>query len=695
MELLVGGGRLGLGCMSVSGQYDSGTPLPAEESLAFFQGAHNAGYTHFDTAEVYHSGPFGQPPGTDAVFNEAQLGAFFRTIPRSSFTVGTKYAPWLHDWNADYPTVKAALLRSLSRLGLGYVDIYYTHRVPSREYAVAFMHTCRRLVHEGLIRAVGLSEVSTEWLVAAHAVHPVRCVQQEWSLLSRGIEDGLVPACVRLGVAIVAYSPLARNLLSGPADRPTDMRRRLVPRFSEDNFAQNQRMVTKIEKLAADKGCTTAQLSMGWLLQRASDMGVECIPIPGTKRLPHALDNMASAQLRLASGDMESLEQIALLVAGAREGDGYLAGAFEGGTKKAEFASALSQIAEVKRLNPGNLACKHFDVAYFNSLDDGLKARMIQCARSGFENPDSGVGAYAMQPDDYTALSPFMDPLIREYHKASPDAVHVNDWTVSGTFDLAELGLPALSMRVRVGRNLKSFPLPGAMSKQERCELEDTMVSAFEKLMAMPEYGGRYNSITPGHPCFVNHEMYNKLVKEHIMFKDMSKDPYLLSAGIAKDWPHGRGCYVSADKEFIVWVGEEDHLRVMCMKKGAILNQVFDRLEKALQIVSGIEGIEFACSESYGLVTSCPTNLGTGMRASVHVPLPNLTSDGTDNRAKAVALPLGLSVRGIGGEHTAIGADGTVDISPSARLFIREGEIIEALYKGLQALMLEESRSKL
>merc|ERR1719183_1674322 len=125
------------------------------------------------------------------------------------------------------------------------------------------------------------------------------------------------------------------------------------------------------------------------------------------------------------------------------------------------------------------------------------------------------------------------------------------------------------------------------------------------------------------------------------------------------------------------------------MKKGTKLNEVFDRLKKLLAKVESIDGIDFAKDDQYGYITSCPTNLGTGMRASVHIKIPNLTSDGTDTKAKEVAGPLGLSVRGTGGEHTPIGKDGTVDISPQARLFIKEKEIIEALYKGIQLLMAE------
>jgi len=173
----------------------------------------------------------------------------------------------------------------------------------------------------------------------------------------------------------------------------------------------------------------------------------------------------------------------------------------------------------------------------------------------------------------------------------------------------------------------------------------------------------------------------------------MSADSFLLAAGIAGDWPNGRGCYHSEDKQFIIWVGEEDHLRIMCMKKGALLNEVFDRLEKAVKVVE--EKIDGGCAKSpdFGVVTSCPTNIGTGMRASVHIALPNLTKDGTDAKAKEIAKPLGLSVRGLGGEHTPIGADGTVDISPSARFCISEAEIVTALYKGISLLKAEEDKA--
>ena len=140
-------------------------------------------------------------------------------------------------------------------------------------------------------------------------------------------------------------------------------------------------------------------------------------------------------------------------------------------------------------------------------------------------------------------------------------------------------------------------------------------------------------------------------------------------------------------------MGEEDQLRIMCMKKGTKLNEVFDRLHEVLQVIEKIPGIEFAHDADFGYVTSCPSNLGTGMRASVHVKVPNLTADGTDTKAKAICKPLGLSVRGLGGEHTPIGKDGTIDLSPSARLFIKERDIIAKLYEGIRQLMEEEKKA--
>lgn len=246
-----------------------------------------------------------------------------------------------------------------------------------------------------------------------------------------------------------------------------------------------------------------------------------------------------------------------------------------------------------------------------------------KCVKTGIDNPDSSLGCYAMTPLDYSKFGGFFDKVIRDYHgDDTGEKKHITDWNVDGVdYDVKKLGQDELSMRVRVGRNLIGFNLPGEMDKDERIKFEQKMLPAFDQLKE--KYGGKVYSLTPdfgdlgANPNLITKEEYQKLVDAHVMFKDMDADPYLKSAGISSDWPYGRGCWQSDDKMRIIWFGEEDQLRIMCMKKGSDLLDVFSNLNEMLKTVESIDGIEFARDESYGYVTSCPSNLGTGMRASV------------------------------------------------------------------------------
>jgi hypothetical protein len=248
-----------------------------------------------------------------------------------------------------------------------------------------------------------------------------------------------------------------------------------------------------------------------------------------------------------------------------------------------ENENMVNKILASRVRNQDNLMAKHFSEEYFASLSQAKQSRLLKICRSGADNHDSSVGMYAQQPDDYDEFSDYFDKVIREYHKISGNASHVNNWDLStkkekldaldcsdGKLDVSKLGLENCSMRVRVGRNLKEFPLPGSMSRADRVQMELKMVSAFKSLIGDPKFGGGYYSLTPSSPFHINEQKYKELVNDHVMFKDMSADKYLNSAGISSNWPYGRGCYVSADKQFIVWVGEEDHLRIMCMVKGYI-----------------------------------------------------------------------------------------------------------------------------
>lgn len=352
----------------------------------------------------------------------------------------------------------------------------------------------------------------------------------------------------------------------------------------------------------------------------------------------------------------------------------------------------IEQITRIRQSHPGNLMAKHFDPAYFKSLSSEHQKRLHQIILTGIENPDSIMGAYAMHPDDYDLFQPYLDLMIRDYHGIQGELHQRSNWDCGGLFDLSQVdaSLADSSMRVRVGRNLGDFPLTGAMNREDQMVFEQRMVEAFASLIANPAYGGRYLSLTPGSNYQISPEQYAQMVAEHKMFKDMSADPYLSVAGISSDWPYGRGMYESADGQFIVWVGEEDHLRIMTMKCGVLLNDIFDRLHNGLEILEQ-QGLNFACADTYGYITSCPTNLGTGMRASLHLALPKLTRNGKNlDNLKPIARELGLSIRGAGGEHTAAGAGGIVDISPRARLQITEGEICQRLYAGVEALWAKE-----
>jgi len=252
----------------------------------------------------------------------------------------------------------------------------------------------------------------------------------------------------------------------------------------------------------------------------------------------------------------------------------------------------IGRIQALKSEYPNNIAIQCFDSEYFSTLNQKKQVQLLKCLNSGIENPDSEMGCYACQPGDYDDFRPFFSKVLSRFHQVEEHVQHRNDWNLSGisglpedgNLDITRLGLPALSMRVRVGRNLRYFPLPGSMNREDRIVLEDRMQKAFQTLIDNPRYGGNYFSLTPESACFIDQTHYQALVDEHIMFKNMGEDPYLLAAGIAADWPHGRGCYVSEDRGFIIWVGEEDHLRILCMARGTILNSVFDRLKTAQRL---------------------------------------------------------------------------------------------------------------
>jgi aryl-alcohol dehydrogenase-like predicted oxidoreductase len=291
--------------------------MSSDNAFALLQGVYDAPHSgrFFDTAEIYKTGN----PYTDSeadTYNEAMLAPFFATVPRDTITVATKFMPGKWGGKCDYETVKTALMNSLSRLGLAYVDIYYMHRVPSLESGTEFAASCKRLLEEGLLRSVGLSECHGAWLREIHAVQAIGFVQQEWSLLSRSLESDLVPACAELGVTIVAYSPLCRNLLT-TTEKPKDWRANL-PRYEGEAYDRNLALQAKVGAAADAKGVSKAQLSLAWLFYKAAQLGVTVIPIPGTTKVANAQSNFMASQVEVTEEEGALLEELANQVEGTR-----------------------------------------------------------------------------------------------------------------------------------------------------------------------------------------------------------------------------------------------------------------------------------------------------------------------------------------------------------------------------------------
>jgi arginine kinase len=300
--------------------------------------------------------------------------------------------------------------------------------------------------------------------------------------------------------------------------------------------------------------------------------------------------------------------------------------------------------------------------------------------RSGVDNPDSNIGAYAGDEDCYGKFSALFDPIIEAYHGFLPEEMESRDefredacWS-----DLNFSGDQVVSTRIRLARNVKEFAFPPALSASERLQLEQLISSTLADLGG--DLAGIYFPLAD-----MSEATQADLTANHFLFK--KGDRFLESAGINRDWPTGRGIFHSSDKKFLVWVNEEDHLRIISMQKGGDLGAVFTRLRR------GIESLEkrltFAWSEHLGFLTSCPTNLGTAMRASVHVKLPQL---GQCEDFQSLCEELQLSVRGVHGEHSdSVG--GVWDISNKQRLGVTEIDCLETLHGGvMQLLELEKKR---
>ncbi|XP_073158207.1 auxin-induced protein PCNT115-like isoform X2 [Henckelia pumila] len=293
--------KIGLGCVGMSATY--GPPKPEPEMIKLVHHAIDSGVTSFDTSDFY--GPY---------TNETLLGKAFKGV-RQKVEISTKFGVRLKDDKLEiqgHPTyVREACEASLKRLDTDCIDLYYVHRIDVR--VPIEMWELKKLVEEGKIKHIGLSEASASTIRRAHSVHPLTAIQTEWSIWSRDLEEQVVPTCRELGIGIVAYSPLGRGFLAaGPSFiqnlADTDFRKRF-PRFKQQNLEQNKHIYDSICEMAARKGCTTAQLALAWVFLQGEDV----CPIPGTTKIDNFNQNIGALMVSLNSEEKAELESYATL----------------------------------------------------------------------------------------------------------------------------------------------------------------------------------------------------------------------------------------------------------------------------------------------------------------------------------------------------------------------------------------------
>src|SRR5688500_532456 len=298
---------IGLGLMSMSGVYGTADD---EQSIGVIHHALERGINHLDSADMYGWGH------NEQLLGRALKGRRERAIVATKFGQ-TKSADGKQGVDGSPQYVIQACEASLKRLGLDAIDLYYQHRVDPNVPIEETVGAMKRLVEQGKVRALGLSEARPETIRRAHKVHPIAAVQNEFSLLYRKEGEETLRATKELGITLVAYAPLGRSMLTGSvhgkSDLPEGDRRLQHPRFQGENLERNVEIVERLEAIAQEKSCTPAQLVLAWLIAQGKDL----VTIPGTKRKPRVDENLAALNLRLSQEDLKRISDAAPVGAGA------------------------------------------------------------------------------------------------------------------------------------------------------------------------------------------------------------------------------------------------------------------------------------------------------------------------------------------------------------------------------------------
>lgn len=298
---------IGLGCMSMSSIYGAADD---EASIALIHHALERGVNLLDSADVYGNGH------NEELIARAIEGRRDEVILATKFGQKRSAAGFAVDGSPRY--VQSACDASLKRLGVDYIDLYYQHRVDPNTPIEDTVGAMAKLVAQGKVRNIGLSEAAPETIRRAHKVHPIAAVQTEFSLLYRIEAEATRRVTRELGIGFVAYSPLGRGFLTDAVKTVSDApAARMMPRYAEENFAHNRTLVDKIEAIARAKGCTTAQLALAWLLAQGNDV----VPIPGTKRAARFDENLDALSIKLGVEEVAKLD--AAIPPGAAAGTRY------------------------------------------------------------------------------------------------------------------------------------------------------------------------------------------------------------------------------------------------------------------------------------------------------------------------------------------------------------------------------------